>query len=463
MLLAAGLVVGAAALSAGQPTAIQHFTLAQAVQYALDHYPAVKAALEESNASAAAVDVARSAYLPRLDSLWQSNRATANNIFGQVLPQSVIPAMSGPVLTATSADSVWGSAAGAFLTWEPMDFGLRKATVSGAEAAVARSKASEALTRLDVAHAVAAQFLATVAAERTIVAATADLGRREILARIAHVLVDNQLRPGAEASRADAERAAAQTRVIQAQQLLTLARVALARTLGLPSSAVTIEAADLLERVPPGSLGDGAAATAHPLVALHQSAVNAARTTEAILSHTDRPRVYVESSVFARGSGANPSGTFDGGANGLSLERANWAAGVQVLFPNLFDFGSLRARKAAAAATERRETALYDEALLTVSSGREAATAAVQAARAVAANTPIQLAAAQQSEAQAQARYQAGLATLTEVADAQELLAQSEYQDEIARVDIWRALLDEASAQGSLAPFLQLASMPGAP
>jgi outer membrane protein TolC len=167
--------------------------------------------------------------------------------------------------------------------------------------------------------------------------------------------------------------------------------------------------------------------------------------------------------VFARGSGANPSGTFDGGANGLSLERANWAAGVQVLFPNLFDFGSLRARKAAAAATERRETALYDEALLTVSSGREAATAAVQAARAVAANTPIQLAAAQQSEAQAQARYQAGLATLTEVADAQELLAQSEYQDEIARVDIWRALLDEASAQGSLAPFLQLASMPGAP
>ena len=40
----------------------------------------------------AGVSVAKSAYLPRLDSLWQSNRGTANNIFGS--------------LTAVSRDSV---------------------------------------------------------------------------------------------------------------------------------------------------------------------------------------------------------------------------------------------------------------------------------------------------------------------------------------------------------------------
>jgi outer membrane protein TolC len=65
------------------------FTFDQALQYAVDHYPTVRAALEQINASTAGVSVARSAYLPRLDSLWQSNRGTANNIFGQVLPQSV--------------------------------------------------------------------------------------------------------------------------------------------------------------------------------------------------------------------------------------------------------------------------------------------------------------------------------------------------------------------------------------
>ena len=40
-------------------------------------------------------------------------------------------------------------------------------------------------------------------------------------------------------------------------------------------------------------------------------------------------------------------------------------------------------------------------------------------------NTPVQLAAAQQSEAQASARYEAGLASIVEVADTQSLLAQA--------------------------------------
>ncbi|HEY6895606.1 MAG TPA: hypothetical protein VI258_15635, partial [Rhodanobacteraceae bacterium] len=51
-------------------------TLAQAIEFANDHYPTVRAALEQVNVSAAGVDVARGAYLPRLDSMWQSNRAT---------------------------------------------------------------------------------------------------------------------------------------------------------------------------------------------------------------------------------------------------------------------------------------------------------------------------------------------------------------------------------------------------
>src|SRR6187200_2373958 len=102
-------------------------TLGQALQYALDHYPTVTAAIELVNASTANVSVAKSAYLPRLDALWQTNRATANNVFGQLLPQSVIPALSGPVLPSSSSDSVWGSAAGALFSWEPVDLGLRSA------------------------------------------------------------------------------------------------------------------------------------------------------------------------------------------------------------------------------------------------------------------------------------------------------------------------------------------------
>jgi outer membrane protein len=374
-----------------------------------------------------------------------------------VLPMSVIPAMSGPVLTSASSGSVWGSATGALFSWEPFDFGLRHASVASAEAAVARARADEALTRLDVQTAVGAAFLNIVGAQRAVAALQADVDRRDLLARAVHILVDNQLRPGAEASRTDAERAAAQTRLIQAQEALTLGQIALARVLGT-TSPVAIDATTLVDRLPADA--PIAAPATHPLTQVRQAAVDVARAQEDVLSRTDLPRVYFQSSVFARGSGANANGQLDGGISGLGLDRANWAAGVQVVFPNAFDFTSLRARKAAAAASARAETALYDEAMLTVTSQQLAAAAMVQAARAVAANTPVQLAAARQSEAQATARYQAGLASIVEVADAQSLLAQAEVQDQLARIDVWRALLAQAAAQGTLTPFLSLVSSP---
>jgi outer membrane protein TolC len=297
-----------------------------------------------------------------------------------------------------------------------------------------------------------------VAAQRAVLATQADLDRRDVLARIVHTLVDNLLRPGAEGSRIDAERAAAYTRRIQAQATLTLAQTTLTRVLGVTTGIVAIDAAHLLEQLP-GTDVHTAATTAHPLAQVHEAAVDAAKAQEDVLARTDRPRLYLQSSLFARGSGANANGQLDGGFGGLGLERANWAAGVQVVFPNLFDFTSLRARKAGAAASERAESALYDEALLTITSQRQAAEAMVLAARAVAANTPVQLAAAQESESQARARYQAGLTSIVEVADAQSLLAQAEFQDQIARVDVWRALLSEAVAQGDLSSFLTLSRM----
>jgi len=457
--LAVASVLVAPTLNGAQPVAstpsVQVFTLDGAIQYAAEHYPLVRAALEQVNASEAGVSVARAAYLPRLDSLWQSSRATVNNVFGQVLPQPVLPAISGPVLPSASSQSVWGSAAGALFSWQPFDFGLRKAAVEGAEAFVRRARASEALTRLDVQGAAGAAFLSVLAAERAVLAARADLDRRDVLARTAQTLVDNQLRPGAEGSRADAERAAARTRFILAEQNVMLARTALARVLGTATGSVTIDAAHLLDSLPPEEV-PAPAPTEHPFVAARRAAVDAAHAQRDVLARTDLPRVFVQSSVFARGSGANPDGRLDGSLDGLGLDRANWSAGVQVFFPNLFDFPSLRAREAAAAASERAESALYDEAVLTIARQKEGAAAMVSATRAVAANTPIQLAAAELSEAQARARYQAGLANVVEVADAQSLLAQAEFLDQLARVEVWRALLGAAVASGDLAPFLAL-------
>src|SRR3954471_22605741 len=117
-------------------------TLQQAVDQALGNYPAVRISSEQASAAAAGIALARTAYLPRADFLGQVNRATRNNVFGLLLPQSVIPSISGPVIGSNNFGMVWGSAAGVLVTWEPFDFGLRQANVSVANAAKAQSQAT---------------------------------------------------------------------------------------------------------------------------------------------------------------------------------------------------------------------------------------------------------------------------------------------------------------------------------
>jgi outer membrane protein len=452
-------MAAAAASAQGTPAASAPLTLDRAIEYAAEHYPSVRAAVEQVNGAAAGVDVADAAYLPRLDAVWQSNRATANNVFGQLLPQSVLPSISGPVLPAASSRSAWGSATGALFSWDILDFGLRHAEVDSAKAALERAKAGETLTRLDVQAAVAGAFLDVVAAEGALTAAQADVDRRDVLGRVVHTLVENQLRPGAEASRADAERAAAATRLVGARQRVSLAQLLLARLLGQSGTRVDVSSDALLSRTPPVDIAAQGGET-HPLNLLRQAEINRARAEETALAHADLPHVYLQSSVFARGSGAHPDGTIDGGVSGLALDRANWAAGVQVVLPNVFDLSALRAKKAAASAATRAESALYEESVLNVESQRNAAAVLLGSAREIAANISIEVAAAEQSESQARTRYNSGLASITEVADAQNLLAQAEADDKLARVAVWRALLGVAAAQGDIAPFTALVRQP---
>ena len=324
----------------------------------------MRAALEQVNVSDANVRVAQSAYLPRLDALWQTNRATANNVFGQLLPQSVIPAISGPVLPSASTQSVWGSAAGALFSWEPFDFGLRAATVRAAETRRcprARRRGADAARRADTRWAPrswpwSARSRRSPPPRPTSSAARCSRARR---ARWPTTSCGRAPRPRAPTPSAPRRRHAR----IQARQTLVLAQTTLgagARDHGRPGVRQCGDGCST--PIPPATSADDCrrANIRWRSRARPPSTSPARRRT--CSATTDRPRLYLQSSVFARGSGADPDGSLDGGADGLGLERANWAAGVQVVFPNLFDFASLRARRAASAASTRAESARYDEA-----------------------------------------------------------------------------------------------------
>ena len=429
-------------------------TLEQAIDFALANYPAVRASMQLANASREAVSLSRTAYLPRTDLLWQSNRGTRNNIFGPLLPQSVVPPISGPVLPGTSDTGVWGSAGGILLSWEPFDFGYRGARVDVAKAAQSRANAELSLTRLDVAAAVADSFLALAAAQQQVNAAQGDVNRREVLATSVHTLVNQELRPGADASRADAELSAAKIQLIRAQQLQRENEATFAQLLGIAGNHVGIDPTSLL-REAPASGASSFSLTNHPAAAVANSNLFEVRARENVLSKSYFPRFNLQGSFSGRGSGANPDGSFGSGTDGLDLMRRNWAVGLTATF-SVLDFPSLHFKKEIEKANERAQEAEYQRTLQNLTAQSEKAKVAYDSAVLISQNTPIELQAAQLGETQATARYKAGLAPIVEVADAQRLLLQAETEDNLARLTVWRAMLGQALAQGDLQPFLDL-------
>lgn len=449
LILILGMAAGAPPIAQAQDAPI---TLPQAVEQALSQYPAVTAALEQAAAAAAEVNLAKTAWLPRADFVAQINRATRNNTFGLLLPQGLLPSISGPVRGTNDSTNVWGSAAGVLVSWEPFDFGLRRSALEAAESGHGRAEAGADVTRLRIRTAAADGFLTLLAAEQTILAAKAGVERARVLDQVTDSLSRSGLRPGADAARAHAEVALAESQLIEAGQAADVVRAALSQLLGIPASLVVLRSDPLLAAPPEGEL-PGMPLDDHPLAREQAAVVREAQALERGLKRSYYPRVALQGSVYARGTGAELDGTTGGGFSGLGPSVQNWAVGVTATFAAL-DLPAIRAREQAQACRERAAEAEYQRILLDLRIQLDQARAKLKGARRIAQNTPIALGAARSAEQQASARYRTGLSNVTDVADAERLLTQAEIDDSLARLGVWRALLGVAAAQGDLQPFL---------
>jgi len=206
--------------------------------------------------------------------------------------------------------------------------------------------------------------------------------------------------------------------------------------------------------MPPSIETTPTSVTTHPLANFQAAVLDVAKARQKELERSYFPKFDFQAATFGRGSGAQTSGEVLGGLNGLSPNTVNWAVGFTAKF-QLFDFSSIRNRKEIEKHMASAESARFDQVVQNLTAQNERARAEVEGARRVAQNTPVQLDAAKATEAQVRARYQAGLATLVDVADSQRLLAQAEIEDSLARLRVWRALLALAASRGDLGPFLQ--------
>jgi outer membrane protein TolC len=425
-------------------------TLERAVETALTHHPALQAEAAAEESRRAQVAVGRAGYLPSVDLSLQINGGTGNVLRGGLSYMRGIPSVSGPPTARSFDDASLGSLVGVGASWDAIGLVQKMAQVDAALADQAQAHATLDARRLAIAFAAADQFLDVLARWETVRSARAAVERSRVFDTIVEALTKQELRPGADASRAQAELALAMTQLIRAEQAEAVSRAELARALGLAGSRIEITAGNLLAKTTP----PGDSKLKHPLVVEAEAAERAAVAKKRAVSLQYLPRLDLFAALWVRGSGLT-SGTLPPSPGaGIVPDTPNWLTGLVLSWPAV-ELVTVRARARVEAAQVKVADARKREVLQAVQTQIDQAHQILDAARREAANTPVALKAAQAAEAQATARYRAGLATVVEVAEAQRLLAQAEIDDAVARLGVRRAELLLARAIGDLSPFLE--------
>lgn len=436
-----GTLLFARSAAASEPRSL---TIEQAVNEALAHHPRMRGAAADEAVFAARVTEAESNKLPDLGISAQLNRSSSNTIPGAFVPIQGFAPIAGPTRGKTLETGTWQSGASLWASWDALSFARQAAAVDVALAGRSEAREATAARRLDIAYRAADAFLLLLEADAAVRAAKANIDRAEVLATVTKSLVDQALRPGADAARSEAELASARTMVARAEQARDVRQAALGEALGDPSLVVLPLPGQLL------ATGDApvTGGTDHPELRQSQAGVARASEAERLVQVEYLPRLDVIAALWVRGSGI-----FGSPADGLVTDIPNWLAGATLTW-SVLEFPTIRARAKVAAATRDAAVARRDEVALSIAGQLTSARAMLRGAVAVAKQTPATLDSARTAEQQATARFKTGLSPVVDLADAQRLLAQAEIDDAVARLEVRRALLLIARASGDLGPFL---------
>ncbi len=432
------LVLGATVTTPPRPLG-----LAAAIDFAVAHEPAVFEARAVQETAAAQVGLRRTAYLPALDLFAEENAAGIEPVSGLFFQLPGVPETTG---APGAAGLAMDSSAGGSLDWK-LDLFHRIALVDVALARQQEAARAREATDLDVGAAAADRYLALAEAQERVRADRVTVERALAFQRVVDVLVAQQLRPAADASRAAAILSLARVALARSIEQVAVARAALAVALGAPGAPIELSLGGLLGPPPPIAPPPP---PKNPHVLERSSAVRARRLGERAVAFEYLPRLDLVAALWARGSGFPPDPA--AGAGPLPSSPA-WAVGL-VLSWNAFSVFAIHERQRVAAAETARAEAAHERVAQAVEGQLSEAEAALSGAIAIAEETPLALAAARVTEAQALARYQAGLVTVVDVAEAERILARAEVEDAVARLQIRRAHLLIARAVGDLSPFV---------
>ncbi len=436
-------------------------TLSGAVQLAESKYPQILKQQAELRAAKRNVTLQKvKEYNPAALLSYQQVDATHNRLTQTLFGTAVLPTTPGPGPENVRFGADAFSAAGFIIDWAPIDFGLHKARINYSKAEMHLASAHYDLTVLDVTVQAAASFLDALIMKEQVAVAIANVQRFADFSRVVHAQVDAGLKAGADASLADSQLANAKNDLIRARLNYELALAELAFRVGIGGSNVEINPGGISKLTQPDDpQRDSPRFTNHPLTIAKQSVVNLRQANRKILEKEYYPKfrwiggINLRGTTFKTNNGDVPAP----GVSGIFPTVPNWNVGLVIDFP-FFEIIRIQAEKKVVDEQINSAQQSYALAVQQLKTEDVQARARVRASLELAANMPIQVQAASQAAQQAQARYEAGLATVAQVAEANQILADSRVKEAVTNVGVWKALLANAAVHGNLRPFLGAAN-----
>ncbi|MBX9666169.1 MAG: TolC family protein [Candidatus Obscuribacterales bacterium] len=439
-----------------QPT--KAMSLRESVDLALRNYPSIRQKFFKLRAAKANVSLAKMQYLPNLNVDTQVSAVTGNRIASVVMNNvsgfDTVPVDSGPPVSSTSLKPICNNLQGLNLNWLLVDFGLRKANDKFADADARTARADERLTELDVAFATAEAFFHAAAAKQIILARIAELEHMEAAKLRVKTLVAEGLRPGADAADLDFEVAKARIDVIKAEKDFRLSLVDLAEKMGLTTHDIDIVSDPVVRGPTTIALGTPVDLTSHPLARFKLAEMDRWRAKRVVLDKAYRPHLWLNSSLWGRGSG-DPVNPIKSVAGGFLPQVFNYMVGVSFSFP-ILEYFPLKAQKSMARSNELAARADFDVAMLLLEKKDASSRIMLEQARKVADETPKLVDAARVREINVVKRYSVGLTNVVALALAEENLAKANVENAVAQIEVWRAILALGYAQGDLQNFFKL-------
>jgi outer membrane protein TolC len=433
----------------------QHFTLKQLIDSAEINVPTLKQKQAFVNVSMASLTEVKHSFLPQVKLSEQLNMGSNNSMAGTFFTFGITPSTSAGVRAENDYSPVTGNVAVAYSEYELANFGLNKAKLNNAKAAINFQEADlnkeKYLLQLEIAR----LYFNLLKYQYRLNAEKQNTDRYQTVFTVINALTSSGIKPGADSSLAKAELSKARINYNQTVGKIAQLKQQLSYLTGIDDSRIIVDTFfdNLAYKELPLKEPKTVEAT-NPLLNYYSKKKDIYFANEMLIKKSYLPKVILASALWARGSSIQYNDNFKSLSTGLGYQRFNYAVGIAVTY-NLFNSMYKKDKLLINSYQQQASEFELQQQKLALNSASIQADNVLATTRANLLELPVQLSSAQAVFNQKTAQYKAGLISLIDVTNASFVLyrSQTDYIETIS--DWYLAQLDKAASTGTLIQLIQ--------